>query len=174
MAGGIPARNKRITMKKVLSLSQAIRLAQKLRNRRQTLVIAGGCFDILHIGHIQFIEASKKKGDIFILLLESDATIKKLKGIHRPIHTQKERAYILSKLTDIDYIVPLPPLSTNEEYDKMISQLKPAIITTTKGDIYKHHKVRQAKLIGAKVLEVISRNRNVSTSKLFEALCKEL
>lgn len=157
-------------MEKVLNADQAISLFKNLRQRNKRIVLAGGCFDILHVGHIDFLKGAKKQGDILVVLLESDENIKKIKGSKRPINTQSDRATILSNLGMVDYIIPLPPFKQNEDYDKLVISLKPAIIATTKGDSSIAHKERQSKQIGAKVVEVIEPVSNKSTTKLLEIL----
>jgi rfaE bifunctional protein nucleotidyltransferase chain/domain len=133
--------------------------------------LAGGCFDILHIGHIQFLEKAKKYGDHIMLLLESDQTVKRLKGENRPINTQQNRAKVLAALSAVDSVCILPPLNTNKEYDTLVLRLKPAIIATTTGDLYRKQKEKQAKRIGGKVIS-ISYVKDQSSSRLAQLLSK--
>lgn len=144
------------------TLSEAI---QKIPSDK-IIVVAGGCFDILHPGHQAFLKASKKQGEVLVVLLESDTKIKEVKGLNRPRNTQTIRAQNLAKLDIIDFIILLPYLTDNQDYDKMISSLKPAIITTTTGDPYRFHKERQAKLVNGKVVDVIERLPEFSTTNL--------
>lgn len=160
-------------MKKVLSIEEAIKISEQLRNEGKTVVVAGGCFDILHLGHIHFIEHAKKEGDVLFLLLESDEAIKKQKGANRPINSQQTRSHILAALSHVDFVVLLPMLENNE-YDDIISRLKPNVIATTQHDEYRFHKERQAKLVGAKVLDVIPRLVDQSTSRIAKLLAREL
>ena len=129
-------------------------------------VVAGGCFDVLHPGHEAFLNACRKQGEYLIILLESDKKIKESKGNGRPHNSQEIRARNLTALKIIDYIILLPYLSKNKEYDEVISSLKPAIIATTFGDPYRFHKERQAKMVGAEVIDVIKRLPEHSTTKL--------
>ena len=129
-------------------------------------VLVGGCFDILHLGHIIFLEKAKQKGDTLVVLLESDEAVRFLKGAGRPINPQKTRAKILSSLKSVDKVVLLKNKMTDKDYDFLIQKIKPAIIATTKNDPYIHHKMRQAKLVGAKVAEVTKNIANYSSSKL--------
>ena len=119
-------------MTEIINTKKAIIISKKLKREGKKLVLAGGVFDILHIGHVKFLEAAKKKGDILFILLESDESVKKYKGINRPINGQKERAMILSFLRPIDYVIILKEMKTNSDYDKLIINLKPDIIATTK------------------------------------------
>ena len=152
-------------MNKILSVSKAIEITQKLRELDKTIVVAGGVFDILHLGHIKFLEKAKEKGDVFLVLLESDQNAKR-KGENRPIHTQKNRASVLSALPSINYVILLPEMTKDKDYDKLLSQLKPDIIATTKEDPGRQHKERQAKLIGGKVEYVLKRIKSQSTTKM--------
>lgn len=157
-------------MNKILTIEQAAKVSERLRAKDKKLVLAGGCFDILHVGHIQFIKNAKKHGDVLIVLLESDQKIRQLKGQNRPVNTQQDRATVLASLKDVDFVVTLPHLASDSEYDEMISRLKPAIIATTKGDPYKMHKDRQAKQIGSKVVDVTEQIMNQSTTRLADLL----
>lgn len=173
MASSIPCRDRRIiAVAKILSLNQLEEIKTNLDSSVK-IVLAGGCFDILHIGHLTFLEKAKEKGDILIILLESDQTIKRTKGANRPIHTQHERAYMLSQLTSVDYVILLPQDMENKDYDNIVKSIQPAIIATTEGDIYISHKERQAQLVGAKVLCVNKIIPKVSTSKIVEILSQE-
>jgi len=153
---------------KILSVNDIPLVANKLVTTNKHIVVAGGCFDILHEGHFKFLSESKKQGDILFLLLESDARIRKLKGPTRPVNSQKNRARVLAQLPTVDYIVLLPTEMTNDRYDQLILQIKPVIITTTADDPYRTHKVRQAALVGGKVVSVIRRIPHLSTSHIVE------
>lgn len=132
------------------------------------IVLAGGCFDILHLGHIIFLEKAKKLGDKLVVLLESDKKVKFLKGVNRPIHTQKERYKILKALKFVDNVIMLPFMETEREYDLMIKKIKPDIIAVTKGyGNIKHHK-RSAKLTGAKLKYVTRFIGKHSSSRILD------
>lgn len=159
-------------MNKILSINQAVKITDDLRKQGEKIVLAGGCFDILHPGHVFFLEKAKKAGDVLFVMLESDETIRKQKGANRPIHTQKDRSLVLASLAIVDYVVLLPLLKTDKDYDDLLLRLKPTIIATTKGDPKRHHKVRQASLVGAKIVDVIERIRSTSTSLLAKVLSR--
>jgi FAD synthetase len=160
-------------MGKIIDLKQAISLSKKLKTEHKTLVIAGGCFDILHVGHIRFFQKAKQEGDILCILLEDDRNVKKLKGKQRPINSQKDRAEILSSISFIDYIIPLKNMTTDEDYDNLLIRLKPDIIATTENDPQGVHNERQSKLINAKVKYVIQRINNKSTSNLAKRISED-
>ncbi len=157
-------------MKKVLSLTEAITKTKQLQKAGKVIVLAGGCFDILHLGHISFLQEAKKHGKILMVMVEHDEQIKKWKGPNRPINTQETRAKILAQLPIVDYVILLPPLLNNEQYDELVIQIKPAIIATTAGDPYRHHKERQAKKIGATVVDVLTPVKNQSTTRFVSML----
>lgn len=157
-------------MKKIVNVGEAVTRSKDLREQRKVIVLAGGCFDILHVGHIAFLEEAKKNSDILFVLLESDATVGKIKGKDRPINTQEDRARVLAALSVVDYVVLLPRLETNQQYDDLVSKIRPAIIATTKNDPEKQHKQRQAKKIGATVTDVVTRVRSFSSTRLSKLL----
>lgn len=159
-------------MIRIFSLDKVQTLADTLSVQNKSIVVAGGCFDILHAGHITFLEKAKKQGDILIVFLEADETIKKYKGEKRPINTQSDRAKVLSAIRFVDYICLLEPEMTDEDYDTLVIMLKPAIISTTKGDMQRFHKERQAKRIGAVVRDVTDHIPEKSTTALFNLLDK--
>lgn len=160
-------------MKRILSVDEAIKLSKKLQNKGETIILAGGCFDVLHLGHIKFLEAAKKLKGILFVFIESDQAVKKIKGKNRPINNQEERAKVLSSIRSVDYVIKIPFLKTNDEYDKLVMKLKPSIIATTKASMQVKHNLRQAKLIGAKVLEVIGTIPDKSTSKIAKIISDE-
>lgn len=160
-------------MKKIIDLQTANEIAGKLKKAKKKIVITGGCFDILHIGHIKLLQKSRKQGDALFVLLENDKTTKRLKGKGRPINLQSERAEILSELKSVDYVVKLPEMKNNNDYDKLIYTLVPDVITTTFGDPQGIHNERQAKKIGAKVVYVIKRIENISTTKLAKIISEK-
>jgi FAD synthetase len=135
-------------------MKQIIKVNEIGKLPKQKIVLVGGCFDILHLGHIVFLEKAKSYGEYLIILLESDQTIKKLKGINRPIHTQFERAKVLSAIKYVDFIILLPEMIGDNTYDELVKNIKPSVIATTKGDPGLIHKKRQAKLVGVKLTQI--------------------
>lgn len=129
-------------------------------------VLVGGCFDVLHPGHIIFLEKAKKAGDKLIVLLESDEKIKKIKGVNRPVHNQQQRAQILKALKFVDEVVLLPDMETEKEYDEFVQKIRPDIIAATEGDPQSHYKKRSAKLVGARFKYVTKIVNGYSTSKI--------
>lgn len=136
------------------------------RLRPSASVLVGGCFDILHYGHLQFLTAAKKLSDHLMIALEPDEKITRSKG-RAAIHTQRQRAEILASLSIVDEIILLPSMQTYEEYFKLVSYLKPAFIAITKGDPQLNNKWKQAEAIGAEVIIVSDHLNALSSSKIF-------
>ncbi len=130
------------------------------------IVLAGGCFDVLHPGHIVFLQKAKKLGDVLVVLLESDEKIKQLKGQNRPFFTQKERAEVLRSVKFVDQVVLLPYLKDDAGYEKVIQKIKPDVIAATHGALDNYHKVKVAKIVGAKLKYVTKIIGNYSTTNI--------
>lgn len=155
-------------MKKIINVAQVSSIVKKLKAKGKKIVLAGGCFDILHIGHIAFLEKAKKAGDILVLLLESDAAIKKLKGKKRPINNQANRAKILSAIEFVDFIVLLPKPFKTVDYQELVSEIKPSLIAVTAGDPTLSEKKSQAKEVRGVVKVVLKKIPEHSTTKLLD------
>lgn len=116
-------------------------------------VLVGGCFDLLHYGHLTFLKSAKALGDCLIIALESDQSISQSKG-SPPIHTQQQRAEILAALNCTDYILLLPPLKGYAGYLQLVQDIRPNFLAVTKGDPQTPNKHLQARTVGAQVVEV--------------------
>lgn len=161
-------------MVKVLDITHLENTFGEIRKQKKKIVLVGGCFDILHLGHMRLFQHAKEKGDVLAVMLESDKKIEQTKGINRPIHSQKERAEMLSGIRYIDYIIPLPFIADNEIYDTIVQQIHPDIIVTTEGDVAIIHKKRQAQKIGAQIALVNKPLQHISTTNILSLLQKEL
>lgn len=157
-------------MNKILTIEQAKTQAELIRNEGKRIVVAGGCFDILHVGHLVFLEHAKQAGDVLFVLLESDETVHRSKGHGRPVNSQDNRAQLLAGFSAVDFVVLLPPLMTNSGYDSVLLALQPAIIATTKGDPFRNHKERQAQAVQATVIDVVLPISNQSTTRILHIL----
>ena len=132
-------------------------------------VLVGGCFDLLHYGHIVFLNEAKKHGDSLVVALESDENVRRLKGEHRPIHTQKERKTMLEALSAVDEVIPLPPMTTDREYADLVTRLRPHVIVVTQGDPLTETKKKHAQSVGAELI-IIPKVPTPSTSQLANLL----
>ncbi len=92
--------------------------------KKGTIVFTNGCFDILHAGHVQYLQEAKALGDILVIGLNSDSSVKRLKGKTRPINSQDDRALVLAGLESIDYII----IFEEDTPYNLINQIKPDIL----------------------------------------------
>lgn len=130
--------------------------------REKKIVLTGGCFDIFHYGHYDFLKRSKKEGNVLIVLLESDEFIRKNKK-KEPFHNQEERAEILAALDMVDLVVKLPMMKSDLAYDELIKIISPSVIALTQADPKENEKQRQAELVGAKLIKMSLINKFSST-----------
>lgn len=156
-------------MAEIISVEKLTALSKSLKVEGKKIVLAGGCFDILHPGHVIFLEKAKEIGDILIIFLESDQKVKELKGKSRPVYKQQERAKVLSALRVVDYVVMLPYMKLESEYDELVRRVNPQVIAVTSKDETFHHQ-RAAKFVGAKFQVVSEEVEDYSTSKIFKFL----
>ena len=128
------------------------------------VVLAGGCFDTIHPGHTKFLQLSKKQGKMLVILLESDISIRKLKGEDRPMNKQFTRAKNLSKLPFVDFIILLSMPTSSDYYYNLVKSICPDIIAVTSDDPLMEVKKEQASLVGGKVVVVMNRDKKYSTT----------
>ena len=139
-------------------------LANDLKNRDKKIVFTNGCFDILHVGHVKYLEEAKSFGDVLILGLNSDESVTVLKGEGRPINPQLDRAYILAALEPVDYVVIF---SEDTPYD-LIKLIKPH--TLVKGGDYEGKEVAGQDI--ADELKLVQFVDGKSTTQTIERILK--
>ena len=153
---------------KIQDIKELRRVLSDRRKKGENIVFTNGCFDILHTGHIKILKESRKLGDILIVALNSDKSVRKLKGKDRPVVSENDRASIISSFDFVDYVTVFKednPLNT-------IKKLKPDIIT--KGGDYKKEQVIGKNFVesyGGKV-KIISLEKNRSTSNILDKIKK--
>jgi len=118
MTGDRPARRKIVTPR---ALSAAVRAAQR-RGRR--VVFTNGCFDLLHVGHIRYLEQAKRLGDLLIVAVNTDRSVRRIKGPHRPVVPQAQRAEVVAALGCVDYVV----LFSTATPRPLIARVRPDIL----------------------------------------------
>ena len=124
---------------------------QEIRNEDHKVVFTNGCFDVLHRGHVTYLAAARDLGDCLVVGLNSDASVKRLKGENRPINNENDRALVLAALSFIDYII----LFEEDTPKNLIEQVKPDILV--KGGDYKIEDIVGADFVqknGGKVLTI--------------------
>lgn len=152
---------------RIILLKDIDEIKSIFKNKKTVLV--GGCFDLLHYGHYTFLKKAKEVGDYLMVALESDEFIVKQKK-RKPVHSQRERAEILSELNCIDMVIMLPYLSSDKEYESFVKKICPSIIAVTKGDPQIENKRRQAMLVGGRLQIVAPVLEDYSTQKIIKAL----
>ncbi len=105
------------------SVAQLVSLVQEHRRAGKSVVLANGCFDLLHVGHIRYLEGARHEGDVLVVGINSDRAVRRLKGPGRPLTPQHERAEILSALSCVDHLVIFNDLTV----DHLLLQLRPDV-----------------------------------------------
>lgn len=92
-------------MGKLVSQEEVVKIVKELQSNGKSVVTTNGCYDILHVGHVRYLQKSKEYADYLVVMLNSDISVKKNKGENRPINTELDRAEILCALSCVDYVV---------------------------------------------------------------------
>ena len=109
---------------KLKSASSLSKILRGLKLKRKKIVFTNGCFDILHPGHVSYLERASRMGDVLIIGLNSDRSVRALKGKDRPINGERDRAYVLSALSFVDYIT----IFNEDTPELLIKKLKPDVL----------------------------------------------
>jgi rfaE bifunctional protein nucleotidyltransferase chain/domain len=155
---------------KIKSRHELKQIVSQLKDSRQKIVFTNGCFDILHRGHIYLLDESKRQGDILIVALNSDTSIKTNKGELRPILPQTERAEILAALEMVDYVVIFDELSPAE----ILKELLPDVLV--KGGDWGHNEIVGRDTVeghGGKVVR-IPPLPGCSTTNIIDTICRRM
>lgn len=126
---------------KIKSIEKLKRIIENLKKQNKIIVTTNGVFDILHLGHIKYLQEAKKLGDVLIVAINSDSSVKQIKGPERPINNQEARAETLSALECIDYIV----IFNETDPIKILSEIKPNI--HIKGGDYKINQIAEKDIV---------------------------
>jgi rfaE bifunctional protein nucleotidyltransferase chain/domain len=133
----------------VLVLHEAAELADRLRAQGRRIVLANGCFDILHVGHVRYLRAARALGDVLFVGLNSDAAVRRLKGPGRPLMPAAERAELLEALRAVDHVV----VFDEDAADELLRRLRPHV--HAKGTDYSADSVPEratARAVGADIV----------------------
>jgi len=153
-----------VISRKHKSLAELSKIVSERRREGSRIVLTNGCFDLLHAGHIQLFSASKKMGDVLVVAIDDDTSVRRLKGNGRPIICARERVRILSALDSIDYIV----VFSSEMLPQLIETLRPDVLT--KGNNYTADTIlghEQVVRMGGRVA-LVEMMENVSSSKIIQ------
>jgi len=153
---------------KIKTKEELRRIVEDLKKKGKRIVFTNGCFDLLHLGHIRYLEKAKSLGDILVVGVNSDRSVRNLKGPERPILLEEERVEILSSLGCVDYITVFDELTPFE----LISSLQPHILVKG-GDWTKETTVGKEAVerSGGEVV-ILPFKEGSSTSNLIEIILK--
>ena len=157
------------THKKIVGLKTLCHILARLRRQGRTIAFTNGCFDILHFGHVQYLEKAKGRDRVLVIGLNSDRSVRKIKGPRRPIVTQKARAAVLAALACVDYVT----IFNEETPQKLIAALKPDVLI--KGADWKGKKVAGSDVVrryGGKV-EYVRYVPRYSSTNIIEAVLQK-
>lgn len=134
---------------KIIYDNEIKNIVDRLKADGKIIVFTNGCFDILHAGHVRYLKAARELGDCLILGLNSDQSVRKIKGPTRPINTQEDRAEVLSALSAVDYVVIFDEATA----ENLIVAIQPAIYA--KGGDYNIKALPEAPIVAAYGGEII-------------------
>ena len=152
-----------------MTLDEAVALADRLRTERKRIVLANGCFDLLHVGHVRYLRAARRLGDVLFVGINSDAAVARLKGRGRPLIPAAERAEILLALREVDHVV----VFEEDTADRLIASLRPDV--HAKGTDYRPGAVPEAatvQAIGGRV-EIVGDPKDHSSRDLITRILEQ-
>jgi len=152
--------------KKIVSAQQLSAIAKEMRDTGRKLVLTNGCFDLLHAGHVRYLQAARALGDALAVAINGDESVRVLKGEGRPINREVDRAEVIAALEVVDYVVIFPEVRATQ----LLEEVRPAIYA--KGGDYTPetlHSEERAVLerIGAEI-RILPFEKGHSTSTLIE------
>ena len=154
---------------KIVELEELSDRCEKLRSAGKKIVATNGCFDLLHVGHVRYLQAARALGDILIVGLNGDRSVHELKGVGRPITSQSDRAEILAALESVDLVTVFPEIRAA----KFLAAVRPAVYV--KGGDYTSESLDEEERTILKQIEaaihLVPFETGYSTSGLVEQIC---
>jgi rfaE bifunctional protein nucleotidyltransferase chain/domain len=154
------------TKNKIQPLDNALGIVDEWKQKDLIIVFTNGCFDILHVGHVDYLEKARKQGDKLIIGLNTDASVRKIKGPNRPINDEESRARLLAALAFVDLVIPFEESTPLE----LIEAIVPDILV--KGNDYDIKNIVGAKFVmenGGKVI-TLDLIQGVSTTNIINKI----
>jgi D-beta-D-heptose 7-phosphate kinase/D-beta-D-heptose 1-phosphate adenosyltransferase len=153
---------------KIKSLAALKRIILRLKDKGAKVVFTNGCFDLLHYGHVKYLQEAKNKGDILIVAINSDASVRRIKGNNRPVIREKDRLRIVAALESVDYVV----LFGEDSPLKVIRTLEPDILI--KGADWQKSKIVGADFVigGGGRVAALKLAKGRSTTNLIKKIAK--
>ena len=154
---------------KILEQEDLFKIAKKLRTQGKTIVFTNGCFDIFHAGHLNYLLNAKSQGDVLLVGLNSDISVKLIKDDKRPIINQEQRAYVLSGIECIDYIT----IFNEKDPYNLIKKIQPDILV--KGEDWNEDEIIGASFVKNKGGKIVRAkiNQNISTSMIIQDILEK-
>ncbi len=154
---------------KIKDIETLTGIVRALKKKQKKIVFTNGCFDILHYGHAAYLESAKNKGDILIVAVNSDSSVRQIKGKSRPINAQRDRARVIAALESVDYVTIFPQITPLS----VIKKIQPDVLV--KGADWK-----VSSIVGAEVLKTYGGKimrakllKGYSTTKLIEKIVQK-
>ena len=152
--------------KKIVDADQLAAVSQEMRNKGRKLVLTNGCFDLLHVGHVRYLEAARALGDALAVAINGDESVRALKGDGRPLNNEANRAEVIAALGCVDHVIVFPELRATQ----LLEKVRPTIYV--KGGDYTQdtlHAEERAALgrTGAEI-RILPLEKGHSTSSLIE------
>ncbi|MCA1660027.1 MAG: D-glycero-beta-D-manno-heptose 1-phosphate adenylyltransferase [Verrucomicrobiaceae bacterium] len=152
--------------KKIVDAQQLAEVAQEMRDKGQRLVLTNGCFDLLHVGHVRYLDSARALGDALAVAINGDESVRALKGQGRPLNNETDRAGVIAALECVDYVIIFPEVRATS----LLEKVRPAVYV--KGGDYTpetlHAEERAAlERVGAEI-RLLPFEQGHSTSTLIE------
>ncbi len=157
-----------LSVNKIVTIPEALPEIAELKSMGKKVVFSNGCFDILHAGHVDYLEKAREKGDFLVVALNTDASVRRIKGDDRPVNNQDSRARVLAGLGCINMVILF---DENTPYD-LIKMINPDILV--KGKDYDLSNIVGADIVlqnGGKV-ETIELTEGLSTTSVIDKIKK--
>ena len=155
---------------KIVELEELSNRCEELRSAGKKIVATNGCFDLLHVGHVRYLQAARELGDLLVVGLNGDRSVHELKGAARPITTQSDRAEILAALECVDLVTIFPEIRAT----KFLAAVRPSVYVKggdyTSGTLAKEERAILKDIEAA--IRLIPFETGYSTSGLIEQICK--
>lgn len=154
---------------KILTSEQAVNIMANVKAKAKTIVFTNGCFDLLHVGHVEYLVAAKELGQVLVVGVNSDASVARLKGAERPINKLQDRMALLAALQCVDFVIPF----TEDTPFRLISEVvKPNMLV--KGGDYRIEQIIGSKFVIASngEVKVIPFKKGYSSTNLIKTIKK--
>jgi len=152
---------------KIKTREELVKIVNKLRRQGKKIVTTNGVFDILHIGHLAFLEEAKQQGDVLIVCVNSDKSVKKLKGVKRPINDEMKRAQMVAGLGCVDYVT----IFDEKDPRELIKAIKPDIHANGQEYGYECIEAEVVREVGGRIY-LIKKIEDESTTNIIEKILR--